>query len=50
VWPGGSGEFKLDTLGFVAQHGAAARGYQRLLWLPGETVAGVGAMNVFCSV
>jgi branched-chain amino acid aminotransferase len=47
---GSTGGFKLGlnyAPGFVAQRAAAARGYQQVLWLLGETVAEAGAMNVF---
>ena len=50
AWPGVTGGHKLGlnyAPGFVAQCNAASLGYQQLLWLLGETVAEVGAMNVF---
>jgi branched-chain amino acid aminotransferase len=50
AWPSGTGRFKLGlnyAPGFTAQRAAAALGYQQLLWLLGETVAEVDAMNVF---
>jgi branched-chain amino acid aminotransferase len=49
-WPGGTGRFKLGlnyAPAYVAQHAAAALGYQQLLWLLDETFAEVRAMNVF---
>jgi branched-chain amino acid aminotransferase len=52
AWPGGTGGDKVSgnyAPGFLPQRGAAAQGYDNVLWLFGDDrrVTEAGAMNVF---
>lgn len=52
-WPGGTGGHKLGlnyAPGFLPQRIAAAKGYDQVLWLLGDNITEVGAMNVFVAV
>lgn len=52
-WPGGTGGHKLGlnyAPGFAPQREAAKQGYEQILWLLGDRLTEVGAMNVFVIV
>jgi len=52
-WPGGTGghKFALNySPGFLPLRMAAAKGYDQVLWLLGDKITEVGAMNVFAAV
>ncbi|KAF6758775.1 aminotransferase [Ephemerocybe angulata] len=53
AWPGGTGGHKLGlnyAPGFAPQREAAKKGYEQILWLFGDRITEVGAMNVFAIV
>jgi branched-chain amino acid aminotransferase len=52
-WPGGTGGYKLGlnyAPGFAPQRVAQKQGYDQILWLLGDRLTEVGAMNVFVIV
>ncbi|EAU93503.2 branched-chain-amino-acid transaminase [Coprinopsis cinerea okayama7 len=53
AWPGGTGGYKLGlnyAPGFAPQREALQKGYDQILWLLGDKITEVGAMNVFVIV